>query len=346
MIFSNLLISKNATIKEAFKKISKGGHKCLIVTTSDGFLEGTISDGDLRKSILSKKNLDLKIHQTYNNKPYSVNENYKIEQVKKTFISKNYDLIPVVNKNNKVIDVLTWAKIFKNEKKISKLKNIVMIMAGGKGTRLDPFTRVLPKPLIPVKDKTIIEHILCEFINNGLNKFIISINYKGKILKSFLEELKISRKINFIEETKPLGTIGSLKLMKEKTSDPILVANCDSLIKINYSDLITFHKKNKFDITILISSKEYRIPYGTCVLNGNLLELIREKPKFNFFTNVGMYLVSPDLVKLIPHKKTDAIQFIQLCKNMNKRIGVYPIDDEMWIDIGQWAEFQKNINKF
>lgn len=346
MIFSNLLISKNASIKNAFKKISKGGHKCLIVTTSDGFLEGTISDGDLRKSILSKKNLDIKINQAYNNKPYFVNENYEIEHVKKIFISKNYDLIPVVNKNNKVVDVITWAQIFKNEKKISKLKNIVIVMAGGKGTRLDPFTRVLPKPLIPVKEKTIIEHILHEFIKNGLNQFFISINYKGKILKSFLEELKISKKINFIEETKPLGTIGSLKLIKEKTSDPILVANCDSLIKINYRDLITFHKKNKFDITILISSKEYRIPYGTCVLNGNLLESIREKPKFNFFTNVGMYLVSPDLVKLIPDKKTDAVQFIQLCKNLNKRIGVYPIDDETWIDIGQWTEFQNNFEKF
>ena len=241
---------------------------------------------------------------------------------------------------------MTWEKLFKSKKKQKKLNNTVVIMAGGEGTRLDPFTRVLPKPLIPIKNKTIIEHILDEFKKNGLENFIISLNYKGRILKSFLKEFNYNNKIKYIEEKKPLGTIGSLKLLKVKTIQPILVANCDSLIKTNYTDIINFHKKNNFDLTLIVSSKEYKIPYGTCVLEGNLLSKIIEKPRFNFFTNTGMYLISKDLIKLIPNKKIGAVEFINICKQKNKKIGVYPIDDDLWIDIGQWAEFKSNFEKF
>jgi dTDP-glucose pyrophosphorylase len=346
MTFTNLLISNKTKIKDAFKKISSGGQKCLVVSNKLGILEGTISDGDLRKSIINKKKLNQSILNIYNKDPFYVTKNFNNESIKKIFIKKKYDLIPVVDKKKKILDVLTWEKIFKNKKKIKKLKNIVIIMAGGEGTRLDPFTRVLPKPLIPIKNKTIIEHILDEFKKNGLNNFYVSINYKGSILKSFLEEFKTSNKIKYLEEKKPLGTIGALKLLREKTNEPILIANCDSLVKANYYDLINFHKKNSYDLTIIVSAKEYSIPYGTCVINGNLLEKIIEKPKFNFFTNTGMYIISKELIKLVPSRKIGAIEFINICKQRKKKIGVFPIDDSLWVDIGQWTEFQNNFNKF
>lgn len=346
MISDNLLINNYAKIKDAFKKISIGGQKCLIVINKDGFLEGTISDGDLRKCIINNKKLNQTIYEFYNKKPFCVKKNFNIEKLKKIFINKKYDLIPVVDNKKKIIDILTWEKIFKSKKKQNKLNNLVVIMAGGKGTRLDPFTRVLPKPLIPIKNKTIIEHILDEFKKNGLRKFVISLNYKGRILKSFLEEFNTTNQIKYIEEKRPMGTIGSLKLFKEKTNEPIIVANCDSLIKSNYADIVNFHKKNNFDLTLIVSSKEYKIPYGTCILEGNLLKKIIEKPKFNFFTNTGMYIISKDLIKLIPNKKIGAVEFINTCKQMKKKIGVYPIDDDLWVDIGQWAEFQHNFEKF
>lgn len=346
MIFNNLLINNHAKIKDAFKKISIGGQKCLIVSNKQGILEGTISDGDLRKYILNKKNLNQTISKIYNKKPFFAKKNFNKEYIKKIFIKKKYDLVPVIDSNKKIIDILTWEKIFKFKKKKKQLNNLVVIMAGGKGTRLDPFTRVLPKPLIPIKNKTIIEHILDEFKKNGLNNFFISLNYKGRIIKYFLEELRKPNNINFLEEKRPLGTIGALKLLKKKTVEPVIVANCDSLVKTNYYDLINFHKKNKNDLTMIISSKEYRVPYGTCVLNGNLLDSIIEKPKFNFFTNTGMYLISYELIKLIPSRKIDAVEFINICKKKRKKIGVFPIDDDLWVDIGQWAEFQNNFNKF
>ena len=243
MISNSLLINNNTNIKDAFKKISLGGQKCLVVISKQGLLEGTISDGDLRKCVINNENLNKTIVRIYNKKPFFVKKNFNIENVKKIFLKKKYDLIPVVDNKKKIIDILTWEKLFKSKKKQKKLNNTVVIMAGGEGTRLDPFTRVLPKPLIPIKNKTIIEHILDEFKKNGLENFIISLNYKGRILKSFLKEFNYNNKIKYIEEKKPLGTIGSLKLLKVKTIQPILVANCDSLIKTNYTDIINFHKK-------------------------------------------------------------------------------------------------------
>ena len=220
-------------------------------------------------------------------------------------------------------------------------------MAGGKGTRLEPFTNVLPKPLIPINEKPVIEHIIEKFVKNNVSNFLITLNYKSKILRAFFEEMKPKYKLTFVEEPKPLGTAGGLSLLLVKIKKPFLLTSCDTIININFDSLINFHISNKNDLTLVVSSKEYIIPYGTCTLNkvGNLKNII-EKPKLDFFVNIGLYVINPNLIKLIPKNRAlDMPDLIELSKRKKKQIGVYPIDDESWIDVGQWSEYHKAIEK-
>ena len=162
---------------------------------------------------------------------------------------------------------------------------------GGIGERLEPFTKILPKPLIPIHGKSIIEHIIDKFKNFENSSILITINYKGKILKAYFDELDLDFKMSFVEETSPLGTAGSLSLINRKFSKPIFITNCDILIKTDYKRLYDFHLSEGFDITLVASAKEFIVPYGACQLNKNgTLKSIMEKPEFNFLINTGLYI--------------------------------------------------------
>ena len=209
----NLTIESDGSIKDALKKLSVTGEKCLIVIDQRSKLLGTLSDGDLRKAILSGAVLSDTIESLYQSKPTVLVEgSYNIDKAKKIFIKNKFDLIPIVDQNNVVVDVLIWANVFKNDKKkIRQALDVpVVIMAGGRGSRLEPFTKVLPKPLVPIHDKPIIEHIIERFTEIGCSDFHLTVNYKGKILKAYFEELQPDYQVQFVEELEPLGTAGSL----------------------------------------------------------------------------------------------------------------------------------------
>ena len=220
-------------------------------------------------------------------------------------------------------------------------------MAGGKGTRKEPFTKVLPKPLVPIHEKPVIEHIIERYTDVGVNEFIFTVNYKARIMKAFFEELKPDFSVDFVEEQDPLGTAGSLKFLENRFDMPFFVTNCDIIIKADYSDLYTFHKNNSYDITLVASMKNYTIPYGTCELNGEgHLKNINEKPEFDFLVNTGLYILNPEVLHLIPEDKLYHItHLIEDAQKSGKRVGVYPIDDDAWIDVGEWAEYQKAVER-
>jgi dTDP-glucose pyrophosphorylase len=348
---NELIVLSDITIKQAMKKLSTSGEKCLIVTDNKNLLLGTLSDGDLRKAILKGAEIGDSIASIYHSTPnVLVKGMYNLEQAKGIFLKNKFDLIPLVDHIGKVVDVLFWDEVFKNtqQKKYQTVNAPVVIMAGGRGTRLEPFTKVLPKPLVPIHDKPVIEHILERFTDVGINKFILTVNYKARIMKAFFEELKPDYSIDFVEEKEPLGTAGSLKFFKNKFDKPFMVTNCDIIIKIDYPDLYEFHKKNKYDITLVASMKNYIIPYGTCELNGKgHLKQINEKPEYNFLVNTGLYVLNPDVIQLIPGNQLYHItQLIEDAQKNGKKIGVYPIDDDAWIDVGQWAEYKKVVEQF
>ena len=348
----NLLIKSNENIKNTLKQLSKTGEKCLVVVDNRNKILGTISDGDVRKALLKGKVYKDKINEFYQKDPiFLKKDNYSLSQAKNILIKKRIDIIPIIGKSRTVVDVLTFEKIFKkNNHKSATLSKTVVIMAGGKGTRLEPFTSILPKPMVPINEKPVIEHIIEKFVDNNNNNnvnFFITLNYKSRILRAFFQEKKTNYKLSFVEEPKPLGTAGGLSLLKGKIKKPFLVTNCDTIININFDHLMSFHISNKNNLTLVASSKEYIIPYGTCKLNesGQLRSII-EKPKLDFFVNIGLYVLSPDLIKLIPKKRAfDMPDLIKLAKRRKKRIGVYPIDDKSWIDVGQWSEYRKAIKK-
>ena len=222
-------------------------------------------------------------------------------------------------------------------------------MAGGKGTRLLPFTHVLPKPLIPINKKTLIEHILDQLKFNGVNNVSLSINYKSKTLISFLDEIKKKNfKINYFKEERPLGTIGILGKINKKLKKNILITNCDTIIKYDYRKILNFHEKEKYAITLVLAKKKQYLPYGVCNVKKSSNELIsiKEKPHITYLANTGFYFLDRKVAKYIPKNKFyNFNELIQKCLNNNEKIGTFTISENNWLDVGQWKEYQIALNK-
>jgi dTDP-glucose pyrophosphorylase len=346
----NISVSPETSIKNAMKKLDETGERCLLVTNQENMLLGTLSDGDLRRAILSGNGFSSSIEGVYNISPIVINSSETDQEViKKQFIDHKIDLIPIVDSDNTVEGFKTWESVFgnRNARESPNLDVPVVIMAGGKGTRLEPFTKVLPKPLLPINEKPVIEHIIEKFTGVGCVEFYLTVNYKARILKAYFEELSPDYSVSFIDEPEPLGTAGSLKYLQGKFKMPFFVTNCDIIIKTDYRELYNFHKSNKYDLTLVASTKEYVIPYGTCELNGDgHLSHINEKPRYDFLINTGLYVLNPEMLDMIPASKFFHItHLIELAKNTGKNIGVFPIDEDSWIDVGQWAEYHKAVDR-
>ena len=340
-------INPNSKLEYALKKISKSGEKFLIVVDKEKKLLGTITDGDIRRSILKNNDLKKSIKNVFNKNPiYFVKGQYTKEKIFKILFKKKINATPIINSQKKVVDIIFINNLFspKIKKKISKKKvdTFSIIMAGGKGTRLEPFTKILPKPLIPLNNKAIIEHIIDGFRKHSIKKIYMTINYKSLLIKSYFKELKLKSPVSFIEEKEQLGTIGGIKFLQKKIKKPFFVTNCDILVKTDLFDLYDFHQKNKSDITIVASTRKLSIPYGVCELDSDTgtLKNMLEKPVLDYLVNTGFYVLSPEVLKLIPKKKKFDMTELIDCVD-KKKIHIYPIHNDDWIDIGQWPEYHK-----
>ena len=239
----NLKITANVSIKKALQLIKKNGAKALVVVDRNDKLIGSLSDGDIRKAILKNISLNKNIKNIFYKKPkYLVQGQYSKQSLNNLIHKNNFTIIPVIDDFKKVKEIITLQSLSKNKTKILKRKSILnkvpcIIMAGGKGTRLQPFTDVLPKPLIPIKKQTVIERIINNFTDYGVNKFLISINYKAEILKAYFKELKPKYKLKFITENKPLGTVGSLSKVSKREGKNFFITNCDTISDVNLGDM-------------------------------------------------------------------------------------------------------------
>lgn len=345
----SILISPSLSIKQALKRMDEAGKKILFVVDRKRNILGVVSDGDVRKWILKNHSLDKSVSLVMNPTPRLLKEGFLKDEAKQIMLSQGIDCIPIVDGGNKVISAIWWPDIFDINFKMHKSLNLpVVIMAGGEGARLSPFTSILPKPLLPVGEKPIIELIMDRFTEQGSNDFYISVNYKANILKAYFSDNEHAYNIKYISEGKPLGTIGSLHLLKNKFKKTFFVSNCDILIDANYSDILKFHKERNNSITLVVSMKHYKIPYGICdIEKDGYLKGIREKPEYDFLVNTGMYVLDPSVLNDIPRNKYyDIIDLISDYIKKNNKIGVYPVSDKSWLDVGQWHELQNTVERF
>lgn len=344
------LVHKDISVRVAMKQLDSTHRKILFLVDENNVLKGSISDGDIRRWILSDGSLNDSVVLISNVNTFYVNEDYSIEKIREIIFDKKYTAVPVCDQNNKIIDILFWDQIFEGNKSIQHFDKIdahVIVMAGGQGTRLEPFTKILPKPLIPIGDKTIIELIIDKFLNFQIDNFFISVNHKAKIIKSYFEELSPNYSIEYIDENKPLGTIGALYLLKGRFTKPIIITNCDIIIDTNYSDFLKFHQENNFDISLIASLMNHKVPYGVCEIeNGGVLIDFKEKPEFSFLASTGMYIINPDLINLIPEDTFFHItDLMNLVRKNGGKVGVFPIGEDAWLDTGEWHEYRKTVDK-
>ena len=350
---NNILVySDKIKLSLIAKKLDLSKSKTLFIISKKKQLIGVLTDGDLRRSIFKYSDLKINLGEIMNKNPVAISYDENSSYDKILFLFHNYDLkaIPIISKNmtiKKIIHLLDF-----NKKKFTSVSKIfanvdAVIMAGGLGTRMKPFTEILPKPLIPINGSPIINKITSNFQKLNIKKIYISINKNSKILKAFFDGNENKKLIQFVEESKPLGTIGSLQLIENKISNNFFISNCDTIIKADYYDIYEKHIKNKNFLTIVSCKFNDEIPYGICnIKNNNQLINIIEKPKQIYLANTGFYIAKKEIIELIPkNKKFDMNILIKnLLKNKYK-IGVYSINPDQWVDVGNWGEYNKIKNK-
>lgn len=329
-----LLINKKATIKKAMDQLDNVKPKILFVVDNTK-LVGCLTDGDIRRYLIKNNKITDSVEKACNKKPLVAKT---IEEAKKKY-SKDYIAIPIVI-NKELKDIYIGKETTKQAKKI----NIpVVINAGGRGTRLEPFTKVLPKPLIPIGDYPIIEHIMQRFEAFGCKKFYSIVNYKKQLIKAYFKESDNKYNITCIDENNPLGTAGGLSLLKGKINGNFFFVNCDTLLISDYSEILDFHIKNNGALTLVCATKKIDIPFGVIKTNNrNEFHSIQEKPSYNFLTNIGFYIINEKVLKDIPNnKRIDMPEVIELEKKKGRKVFVYSVDESNWLDMGQIPELEK-----
>lgn len=342
---SERFIQKSFTILQSLKKMDAVNKKLLLVFDKEKFI-GVLSIGDIQRALIANISLATGINQIMRKDFVFAKVTDDKEKYLKLMQEHRIECMPVLDENGQLVSVYLWDDVFASKKRNDgiKLDLPVIIMAGGQGTRLKPLTNILPKPLIPLGEKTIIEQIMDKFCEVGCNTFYISLNYKAEMIKHYFSTLKNdSYKITYLHEKIPLGTAGSLHMLKGKVKSTFFVSNCDILIDQDILDILEYHRATKNEITIVAALKHYPIPYGILETSGEgLLESITEKPELTLKINSGLYILEPNLLNEIPENKFYHItSLIEKLKNENRRVGVFPVSEKSWRDIGEWGEYQK-----
>lgn len=346
---SNRIIDKRRSILQALKKMDSEGVKLLFVYDNDAF-KGILTIGDIQRAILSKIDLSAPLLNILDTKKIYAKPGDPIQTIKSLMLSFRAECMPVVNENDVLIDVHFWDDIlYKTHSHCIIPFNLpIVIMAGGEGKRLKPLTNVLPKPLIPIGEKTIIEDIMDRFVSCGSKTFYISINYKADFIRSYFSQLNNKDYIiNYIQENRPLGTAGSLAFLNKEIHTTFFVSNCDIVIEEDYDKILQYHIENKNEITIVTALKYFSLPYGIVeTTEEGLLSILTEKPELLYKINTGMYILESNLLKEIPkntyHNITDLINNVI---KRDGRVGCFPVSEKAWKDIGEWSEYLRLIHK-
>lgn len=340
---NTIIVKADATIKEALETIDQGAMRIAVVVDTNNVVIGTISDGDIRRGLLKKLNLDSSIENIYFSNPVLGFENDSQKALIQKAIKRRVYQIPIVNKDGRLKDILDLATLIKVKNK----KNRVILMAGGLGTRLRPLTENTPKPLLKVGNRPILETIIKNFASHGFQNITISLNYKGQMIKEYFKDgSDFGVNIDYIEENMRLGTAGALSLLKNKPNEPFFVMNGDLLTDVNFSNLLDFHSFGNANATMCVRDYEYQIPYGVIETKDEQITSIVEKPIEKFFVNAGIYVLSPDVFEYIPKDEFfDMPTLFDILIEKQKKVLSFPIH-EYWLDIGRMSDFEQAQNEY
>lgn len=341
-------IRPSATILDALKIMDQTYLKLLILLEQNKFA-GLISIGDIQRAIVRNIPLTEKIVNITRKNIKVSGIDVPLNEIKKEMLKFRMEMMPVIDDDQNLVDVYFWEEFFdeSTQRDLRKLELPVVIMAGGIGSRLRPITNVIPKPLIPIKDKPIIEDIIDSFVRLGVKDIYLSANYKFGMIKYYFDNIPGKKyNLEYILEDKPLGTAGSLHLISNKIKGRFFLTNCDTLIDQDYRDILDFHIEYNNELTLVSSIKTFNIPYGTLNI-GNQGELLNidEKPDISYFINAGMYLIEPHLLNEIPENTFFNItDLIDIILKRNGKVGVFPVSERSLKDIGNWAEYLNLIS--
>jgi len=341
--YKDILLHKNATIKEALEVIDKGAIRIAVVLDEKEKVIGTLSDGDVRRGLLNGLNLASTIENLYFREPILANINDSKEMIVQKAINKQVYQIPIVDDEGKFVKIEELSKLLKTTAKTNR----VILMAGGLGTRLRPLTQDIPKPLLRVGNKPILETIIENFAKYGFVNITISVNYKAEMIKEYFKDgAALGVNIDYIEENKRLGTAGALSLINERPQEPFFVMNADLLTTVNFEHLLDFHMNEHSVATMCVREYDYQVPYGVIETQGSKIVSIKEKPIHKFFVNAGIYVLSPQIFKYIPKDEFYDMPtlFEDIIKDKLKSIS-FPIH-EYWLDIGRMSDFEQAQNEY
>lgn len=336
-----IFIQPEKSILEAVQLLNDTGSQILLVVGENNRLFGTLTDGDIRKAISEGKTLHTSICNVCNKRPKTLLK-HSCEEALSLMEEFGFSRVPVLDTAGVPLDIICMEDVLPAKERRPVRKNKVVIMAGGRGSRLDPITRIVPKPLLPIGEKPMLELIMDSFATCGFSDFLISINYRKDFIKTYLAERSdLPFSISCIEEESFLGTAGSLGLMQEYLKDTFFVSNCDILVDMNYSSALDFHVEKGYALTIVGALKKVNVPYGVIHIQNGDFDSIEEKPDVPLIVNTGVYILEPSCLERIREdEKIDMPDLIERIRAGGGTIGVFPVYRK-WIDIGQWGEYKR-----
>ena len=336
------LLHKNSSIFEAVKNLNKSGLRIVLVYSKKNILEGTISDGDIRRALINGYKFESSIKRILKKDPICANKNDH-EKFIRILMKKNSVMqIPIVDKSKKVVGLYVLKEF--EQKLKTKRNNNVVIMAGGFGQRLMPYTRKIPKPMLKIAGKPIVEHIIDIVKSQGFKNITLCLHYKKEIFIKYLKKKNFSNiNLKIIEEKTPLGTAGALSLLKNKIINPLIVLNGDLIFDFELENLVNYHLKLKSDATILVKTHDIQNPYGVVKSKKNLVTEFSEKPIYQSSINTGIYALRPSIIKFIPkNEKISMVEFLKYILLKKKKVYAMNTKDS-WKDIGSINEYTKYL---
>lgn len=340
---SKVLVRPDTTILEAIKAIDAGGIQIAIIADSAGTLLGTVTDGDVRRGLLAGIGTDQPVRLIMNPKPRILKHGYTREAAIEMMRRLSIHQLPVVNAENQI----TGIELFDDLVAPREEHTWVVLMAGGLGTRLRPLTENLPKPMIPVGGRPLLETIVRNFETQGYRRIFLSVNYKSEIIREhFGDGLKFGVSIEYLTEDKRMGTAGALSLLPSLPLGPVIVMNGDLLTSVNFRHLVDFHRQQGARATMCVREYSFQVPYGVVKTEGSRLIALEEKPVHNFFVNAGVYVIDPSaLVLLPPDTPFDMPQLFEAIASNGGTTSVFPIH-EYWLDIGRIDDLERAQDDF